>query len=504
MNTPSIERWLDQGVTPPQWLPESSVARAIYLTEALGQVVYERWTWQRLLKIHGTLADARRAKPKVCRILIDLPAVVEFWQRGRMHTVPEAEAPSVEQVVFALLKTHSRRFKREGDGPSGAKEISVAESNIDPAARSIPPALVSWLERCGRLQNPHPQTNALGAADDFNAMAAFLRENASRSRHTWRAYMAELERLYRWCVTHGLGPFSDLTRQDLLRYKASLQRPSLDAQEGATTAKPADSRLSDKSQARAVAVLASLFQYWHSTGYLQSNPAAGLTGGSRAQAGFAPSRFVPGLLLKQCDAWVAGKAGTGDELNAHRQAAIWSLFRFSGARLAELAWDPSTRLPRLELDERGTGLLVVQGKGAKPRSIPLPRVCSEPLKAYRIVRGLSAHADPQEQVPLFHGHKRGYLGATGLYREVKSILLSVASDIEGRDAAGAQLLRAASPHWLRHAYARTLVVDKRVPLPAAQALLGHASVQTTAAYAKTDLTQLREFVEAGFDSAQKS
>ena len=93
MNTPSIERWLDQGVTPPQWLPESSVARAIYLTEALGQVVYERWTWQRLLKIHGTLADARRAKPKVCRILIDLPAVVEFWQRGRMHTVPEAGSP---------------------------------------------------------------------------------------------------------------------------------------------------------------------------------------------------------------------------------------------------------------------------------------------------------------------------------------------------------------------------------------------------------------------------
>jgi site-specific recombinase XerD len=40
-----------------------------------------------------------------------------------------------------------------------------------------------------------------------------------------------------------------------------------------------------------------------------------------------------------------------------------------------------------------------------------------------------------------------------------------------------------------------LVVDKRVPLPAAQALLGHATVQTTAAYAKTDLWQLREFVE---------
>jgi site-specific recombinase XerD len=51
---------------------------------------------------------------------------------------------------------------------------------------------------------------------------------------------------------------------------------------------------------------------------------------------------------------------------------------------------------------------------------------------------------------------------------------------------------------VRHAYARTLVVDQGAPLPAAQALLGHASVQTTAEYAKTDLSTLRAFVEKGF------
>lgn len=33
-----------------------------------------------------------------------------------------------------------------------------------------------------------------------------------------------------------------------------------------------------------------------------------------------------------------------------------------------------------------------------------------------------------------------------------------------------------------------------MPLPAAQVLLGHASVQTIAAYGKTDLPQIREFV----------
>jgi integrase/recombinase XerC len=89
------------------------------------------------------------------------------------------------------------------------------------------------------------------------------------------------------------------------------------------------------------------------------------------------------------------------------------------------------------------------------------------------------------------------LGARGLYDEVKAVLVAVADDIQAEDPGGAALLRSASPH----AYARSLVVDARVPLPAAQTLLGHASVQTTAEYAKTDLSKLREFVEQGFAGA---
>jgi site-specific recombinase XerD len=59
-------------------------------------------------------------------------------------------------------------------------------------------------------------------------------------------------------------------------------------------------------------------------------------------------------------------------------------------------------------------------------------------------------------------------------------------------------LQAASTHWLRHGYARTLVVDHGVPLPVAQVLLGHASVQTTAAYARTGQAEARAFVEGSF------
>ena len=143
-----------------------------------------------------------------------------------------------------------------------------------------------------------------------------------------------------------------------------------------------------------------------------------------------------------------------------------------------------------------TGYLL--GKGAKERSIPLPRQCADVLRSYRLARGLPAAPHALERVPLIHGDKGMSLGARGLYDEVKGVFLDVADQIGTEQPDDAALLRAASPHWLRHAYARTLVVDRLVPLPAAQTLLGHASVQTTAEYAKTDLAKLREFVEMGF------
>ena len=104
-------------------------------------------------------------------------------------------------------------------------------------------------------------------------------------------------------------------------------------------------------------------------------------------------------------------------------------------------------------------------------------------------------------LPLIHGFKGGSLRESGLYAEVKAIFNDVAETLRDGEPARAALLQAASPHWLRHAYAKALVVDHQVPLPVAQSLLGHASIQTTAGYAKTDLSQLRQFVDLSFGSA---
>lgn len=491
--------WVDHGVVPPQRLPSEPAAVAAYLSEALGHPVYERWTWTRLIKVYGALPDAKRAKPTVCRLLIDVPEVVEVWQRGRLRALPSGEAASVESVVRGLLNSHAQRFKAAPMAASVSPD--AAGHDVDTFTTALPCNVVEWLQRRGRLANPHDDTNTLGATDDHAAAAAFLRERATRSRHTWRAYMAELQRLVTWCVARGRGPLSDLTRQDLLAYRQWVTHPGDGVAPGAVAGERAPvATPSPRSQARALAVVASLFRYWHDTGYLLGNPAAGLGGGSRSRAGFKPQRFVPEPLMTTCDTWVAssiaGVAPAPEAVSVWRRAAIWSLFRYAGVRLAELAWQPATGLPRLDVDERGGWTLQVLGKGSKARCIPLPQRCANVLCLYRRARGLPARPTALEHLPLIHGQKASALGSRGLYDEVKAVLLAVAD--EAQDEADLLLLRSVSPHWLRHAYARTLVVDKGVPLPAAQALLGHASVQTTAEYAKTDLSKLREFVERGF------
>jgi integrase/recombinase XerC len=140
-------------------------------------------------------------------------------------------------------------------------------------------------------------------------------------------------------------------------------------------------------------------------------------------------------------------------------------------RLSELAWNSARGLPRIDVDTQGDWTLHVVGKGDKERSIPLPRACGPILAGYRQAGGLAAAPSMLERLPLAHGEKGSALGARGLFDEVKHVLVAVAHDIKVEDPGGAALLRSASPHWLRHAYARRLVVDARVPLPAAQTLL---------------------------------
>jgi len=384
---------------------------------------------------------------------------------------------------------------------------------------SDPVTLRAWLARAGRFMNASA-TNSLGVADDAQALAIFLRDRAHRSRHTLRAYRTELRRLIGWCHANRRGPLSDLTRDDLLAFRKSLNDPRGAARSpvSCATARGCDTPrapvASDASRRRTLAVVSSLYRYWQKTGYLVINPAAELSGGTAVRTAWTPVRILPARVLTLCDAVTAGEPPADlSSIGWARRRAIWSLYRFAGVRLAELEWSAEHGLPRLSLElvadtagcaekcAESAWTLHVLGKGGKVRAIPLPSRCESALRAYRLARGLPSEPAPFESLPLIHSEKRDALGHSGLYDEVKAVLQAAEARVPPGDAATRALIHSASTHWLRHGYARTLVVDHAVPLPVAQTLLGHASVQTTAAYARTDLAQLREFVEGSFPAS---
>ncbi|NVI04477.1 tyrosine-type recombinase/integrase [Paraburkholderia youngii] len=483
--------WLDTGCRPPQRLPGSVDAALAYLAHALGHPLYLRWSLSALKRGCPSLADAKREHPAVFALLLEHDTAIEYWERGRLKVVPEAAAPSATVVLERILRQHRRRFRPSAAdaAPDGARLPAV----ITPDAALLPGGVeAAWLARAGRFANPVALTNTLGVADDAQAVRLFLRERASHSPHTLRAYVTELRRLAAWCTCERLGPFSDLTRQDLMGYRDVLQAPQADATGNVRRAAPA-------TVSRALAAISSLFAWWHRTGYLTVNPAEGLAAGRRARMTWTPVRFLPAAALAHCDAVAGGDAPT-DIPSAvwARRRAIWTLYRFAGVRLAELEWHEDLALPHIDVDEARQWTLHVLGKGHRPRAIPLPAACLPALRAYRRAVGLPANPPADERLPLIHSERGRALGVSGLYDEVRAVFALAAMRVPSEDSAMRAALARASTHWLRHGYARTLVVDHRVPLPVAQALLGHASVQTTAAYARADISQLRAFVEGSF------
>lgn len=488
------ERWIDHGTLPPFALPDDPDAGLVYLSEVLGHVCFERWTLTRLKSVFPALASAKTAKPAVFALLLEHTDVIEWWEAGRVRTAPAELAPLPQVVLQRLLRTHRRRFKRQAVVPT--RPSTARESDDWLVATALAGVAPSWLQRRGRYGNPLPDTNTLGVDTDFQALELFLRDRASRSRHTLRAYIAEIGKLVEWCRDRNLGPLSDLTRADLLAYREWLMNET--ATSNASSAQRVRS-ISDSARSRSLAVLASLYQYWSSTGYLVANPGIGLSAAARRHAGFVPQRFLPPDILAVCDALVdAPDDDAGQALERLRRHAIWALYRYAGVRLAELVWSVESGLPRVEAESPEGWTLLVRGKGNKDRAIPLPSQCVKVLRKYRQARGLPDTPSAHEALALIHGMKGGSLRESGLYREVKTVFDTAAQQLEAAGDVRATIVQAFSPHWLRHAYARTLVVAHQVPLPAAQALLGHASVQTTAAYAKTDLSQLRDFIDSSF------
>jgi integrase len=85
-----------------------------------------------------------------------------------------------------------------------------------------------------------------------------------------------------------------------------------------------------------------------------------------------------------------------------------------------------------------------------------------------------------------------------LYDQMKAFFAACAAQLEKTDAAGGQGLAAASAHWLRHTHGNHSAA-LGTPLEVLQQNLGHASLHTTAVYARTDKRKRAKPIESSWD-----
>jgi site-specific recombinase XerD len=334
--------------------------------------------------------------------------------------------------------------------------------------------------------------------------------------HTQRAYRKEAERFLLWALLVRGKALSSMTHEDCVAYRDFLADPQPRSrwcgprgrERWSPLWRPFEGPLSPRAVAQALTVLRNLYGFLAQHNYLAGNPWTGVAvprgTAPRVDAGrslsMAQWRFVREQLERQ--------PANG---STRRLRAALLLLYATGLRLAEAVAARAGDLhwveypPDAEDAEPEAGwVLRVVGKGQRQREVPVPQPVAEEVLGYLASRGLEPDpghpatqtafllglaSDAPARAPQLLG--TGFDPAAGiasntLYDQLKTYFGQCAAVLrEQGDERGAQRLRAASTHWLRHSHA-SHAIARGTPIEIAQQNLGHASLATTTVYVTTE------------------
>jgi integrase/recombinase XerD len=222
--------------------------------------------------------------------------------------------------------------------------------------------------------------------------------------------------------------------------------------------------LSPRTLARVTSALRGLYGFLSAEKVLAADPTADLTNARRWA--MLPKVLSPEDVTRLLD---APDVTTPRGL---RNRALFELLYACGLRVSELATLPvdALRLPE--------GFLIVRGKGAKERVVPIADSSARWVARYlQAMRAGKAGAVGRWVFP----------GARGkpITRQTVFLALKAAARKADLPASGV------SPHVLRHAFA-THLVDNDADLRAVQMMLGHADIATTEIYTHVSRSRVRK------------
>jgi integrase/recombinase XerD len=311
-------------------------------------------------------------------------------------------------------------------------------------------------------QRALPLDETKPATRHWETFHEMLMAERNASANTIEAYRRDIKDASK--ALYDRGDLADASVETLRAYVESLGRQKL---------KPA-------TAARRLSALRQYFKFLVTEGLRADDPTAGLDAPKRG-------RPLPKVLSETEVVAMIEAVAREDKAAAIRLGALMELIYGSGLRVSELVSLP------LATAKRDQPFLVVRGKGAKERLVPLGDAARQALNAYLAVRDKFLPRSVKASAWLFPSS-----GESGhLTRQRLGQLLKDAAAKAGIDPARV------SPHVLRHAFA-THLLDHGADLRALQKMLGHADIATTQIYTHVATGRLAALVSEAHPIARAS
>ena len=288
--------------------------------------------------------------------------------------------------------------------------------------------------------------------------ARYLEALAMRnySPETIESRNSALYAFLQWCEPRGLTRPNEISKPILERYQRHLYAHR----------KEDGQPLSFGTQAGRLSRICGFFTWLAKQNHIPADPASGL---ERPRTG----RRLPAQTLTADEAEQVLDQPDTSTLTGFRDRAILEVLYATAIRRTELC-----HLAVHDIDWARNVLWVRQGKGQKDRVVPLGERAKVWLETYR------DKVRPQ----LVAGKEPSWLFLTRTGERIAPKKLSGrVSDYITR----ADLAKAGSCHMLRHT-AATLMLEGGADIRYIQALLGHASLQTTQVYTQISIHQLQQ------------
>lgn len=277
----------------------------------------------------------------------------------------------------------------------------------------------------------------------------YLRLERGYSQNTIDGYEMDLDKLLAYCKKHGV----DFVKMDFEQLQDFIF-------EQFKTVK------SEATQARVLSGLHAWFRFLLYKDYIDQDPSELLEGPKK-------SKHLPTVLtIEEINAMMAAIDLSSNE--GHRNRAMMEMLYGSGLRVSELV---NLQLSKIYLNEH---YMLIEGKGAKQRLVPISPVAEEWFGYWMQERSVWPVKPEAKDFAFVNRYGRPLTRAM-----VFTIVRNLCAD--------AGIIKTVSPHTLRHSFA-THLLQNGADLRVIQQLLGHEDLATTEIYTHLNIQDLRQAV----------